>query len=84
MVVDFFTFLSRREYELCRKIQRERVNLWVPVKSAKKRFKLSITFFFISHHLLMFKPIESIILSAKINVYKRHELYNRVGVNRHL
>lgn len=50
----------------------------------KKRFKLSITFFFILHHILMFKPIESIILSAEINVYKRHELYDRVGVNRHL
>lgn len=46
MVVDFFTFLSRREYELCRKIQRERVNLWVPVKSAKKKIQVKHNFFF--------------------------------------
>lgn len=51
MVVDFFTILSRREYELCRKILRERVNLWVPVKSAKKK-KIQVKhnfFFFLSH-----------------------------------
>lgn len=29
----------------------------------------------------MFKPIESIIFRGEINVYKRHEHYNRVGVN---